>query len=112
MQFYIKLTSAEKLYVSSYVSNNISLPLNSKKIEVPKQKYDHLKEIKLADSKPCNSDLEVDILIGVDFVTHLYEGIQGSIAFLAKVGCVLSGTMRLKIERCQSYLNDYYVTVI
>ena len=45
-------------------------------------------------------------------MTHLYEVIQGPIAFLAKVGCVLSGPMRLKIEQCQSYLNDYYVIVI
>ena len=65
-QFCIKGTSGENLYVSAYVSN-ICLPLNSQKIEVTKQKYDHLKEIKLADSNPYNSDLEVDILIGGDF---------------------------------------------
>ena len=47
--------------------SNIYLLLSSPKIEVAKQKYDHLKEIKLADSKPYNSDLEVDILIGEDF---------------------------------------------
>ena len=56
----------KNLYVSAYVYN-ICSPLNGKQIDVAKQSYDHLKEIKLADSNPYNSDLEVDILISGSF---------------------------------------------
>ena len=94
-QFCIKGTNGENLYASAYVSN-ICLSLNSQKIEVAKQKYDHLKEIKLADSNPYNSDLEVDILIDGDFYWNFIcdsfvRGDSGPIALLTKIGYVLSG---------------------
>ena len=84
MQFFIKGTSGESLYGSTYVSS-ICLPLVSQKTEVVKQMYDNFKEIRLADSNP-NSDLDVDTLIGGDFYwnvacdsfARLYEVIRAN----------------------------------
>lgn len=65
----------------------ICLPLNSHKIEVAKERFDHLKEIKLADSSRCNLDLKVNIT----FIFDLFvRGDSGPIALLTKVGYVLS----------------------
>lgn len=65
----------------------ICLPLNSHKIEVAKERFDHLKEIKLADSSRCNLDLKVNI----NFIFDLFvRGDSGPIALLTKVGYVLS----------------------
>ena len=113
---YIKGTSGENLFVSVYVSN-ICLPLNNKKIEAVKQKYDHLKEIKLAENNPYNLDLEVDILISGDFYWNFIcdsfvRDDLSPIALLTKVGYVLSGPLEEVTNSAHSNLISSHVMKI
>ena len=113
VQFYIEGTNGENLYVSAYV-HNICSPLNGKQIDVAKQSYDHLKEIKLADSNPYNSDLEVDILISGSFYWNFIcdsfvRDNSGPTALLTKVGYVLSGPIEEVTNNVHSNLISSHV---
>ena len=72
-------------------------PITEQPIEIAKSKFSHLQDLNLADSNTNNSNLEIDILIGVD---HFWEFFTGEIkkgppytptAMKSLLGWVLSG---------------------
>lgn len=86
---------SENVYVEAFVSD-ICKPLASQTIELAVENYEHLKNLKLADSNPTNSSLKIDVLIGSDFywdfmTNEVKKGKEGPVAVSSKLGYVLNG---------------------
>ncbi|XP_047142930.1 uncharacterized protein LOC124817160 [Hydra vulgaris] len=77
--------------------SNICAPLNGQYINLAKEKYRHLHNLRLADSNLQNGNLEIDVFIGADYYWLFIENsiIRGNnfdpIAIKSKLGYLLSG---------------------
>ena len=84
--------------VELYVVPLICSPLTGQKIELAQATYEHLIELKLADSSDGKAELKIDVLIGADlywrFMTEkMLSGKSGPVALYTKLGWVISGKM-------------------
>jgi len=86
---------SENIYVEAFVSD-ICKPLAGQTIELAVENYEHLRNLKLADSNPTNSGLKIDVLVGSDFywdflTNEVKRGEEGPVAVNSKLGYVLNG---------------------
>ena len=82
--------------VELYVVPKICSPISCQEIELAQATYEHLVELKLADSTNGSSEIEIDALIGGDsywcFMTgEMKRGRDGPVALKTILGWVLSG---------------------
>ena len=92
------LVSNKFINIEVHVVPFICSPISNQFIELAQVQYEHLIELKLADSTDGESNLKVDILIGGDnywkFVTgKVVRGRSGPVALETIMGWVLSGSM-------------------
>ena len=59
------------VYINAFVVDLICGPLSNQAIDFAQANYSHIKNLPLADSGDGSQDLDIDILIGADFV-HLF----------------------------------------
>ena len=55
-------------YIEVWCGTDNLLPMSDQMIETAKGNYEHLKNLPLADTNVSSGDLEVDILIGANYV--------------------------------------------
>lgn len=98
VEFFMKgLHSDGKILVHAHCVPTICLPLSDQPIKVAKQNYDHIKNLRLADTG--EGDLAVDLLVGSDFYWSTLTGRvlrgdgSGPVALESKVGWILSGSV-------------------
>ena len=82
--------------VELFVVTKICSPISCQEIELAQATYEHLVELKLADSTNGSSESEIDVLIGGDsywcFMTgEMKRGRDGPVALKTILGWVLSG---------------------
>ena len=100
----VKGEKKENILVECFVKD-ICSSLKNHKLNFIQSKFNHLKNIKLADSNPENKDLKVDILIGADFYWDFItnETIRGNdkgpIAIKSKISYILSGPLIEKVDK-------------
>ena len=90
------------VYINAFVVDLICSPLSHQAIDFAQANYSHLRNLPLADSGDGSQDLEIDILIGADFV-HLFmldQVIRGEhpmspVAMSTRFGYVLSGPLQI-----------------
>ena len=107
VRVYLKSIDNEDI-VTYCLVKDICHPLHGQYILHAKQKFKHMKHLKLADSYSNNENLCVDILIGSDFLWNIFEseiirGDQGTpIAMKTKFVYVLRRPMS-KVHNNQSF---------
>ena len=84
--------------IEAFVVPTICTPIGSQEIDTAKEHFTHLTEIELADGDHGNEDLEIDMLIGTDFMRLFFIGEtrqgksgEGPVASCTTLGWVLSG---------------------
>ena len=60
--------------IEAFVAPTICTPIRSQEIDTSKEHFTHLTEIQLADGDHGNEDLEIDMLIGADFMWLFFTG--------------------------------------
>ena len=90
-----KLSSRE---IEVFVVPTICSPIGSQEINTAKNQFAHLQDIELADSNHGNEELQIDLLIGADFMWSFFTGVtkraendEGPVASCTILGWVLSG---------------------
>ena len=90
-----KLSSRE---IEEFVVPTICSPIGSQQINIDKNQFAHLQDIELADSNHRNEELQIDLLIGADFMWSFFTGVtkraenkEGPVASCTILGWVLSG---------------------
>ena len=86
-------------------------------IDLAKDVYPHLRNLPLADIGDGSSDLEIDVMIGADFMhcftlDHIIRGEQplSLVATLTCLGFVLSGPVKIPAQKfCSSNIIDAHV---
>eukprot|EP00794_Sanderia_malayensis_P017865 gene17865-19646_t len=88
--------------ISAFVVKTICSPVSSQAIDVAKNMYSHLKGLIVADSGSGAEDVEIDVLIGADYVytVMLDKVVQGEhsnspVATATRFGYVLNGPVQL-----------------
>ena len=66
-QFSLKYSTEVELYVVPVICS----PICDQKIEVARDTYNHLTNLRLADSSSGESELKIDVLIGADYYWYL-----------------------------------------
>ncbi|XP_014676190.1 PREDICTED: uncharacterized protein LOC106816151 [Priapulus caudatus] len=98
------LTGGKVTRVEAYVVPNIS-HIQNEHIEIVKKDYPHLRNLWFSDVCKEKDELEIDVLIGADYLWCFQSGrtIRGEIgqpvAVETKVGWVLSGPLKGRISR-------------
>ena len=72
------------VFINAYVVDNICSPISNQAIDLVKFKYPHLTYLPLADSGNGNEDLEVEIMVGADYLwnfmlDHVVRGGGGQV---------------------------------
>ncbi|XP_057299421.1 uncharacterized protein LOC130630039 [Hydractinia symbiolongicarpus] len=85
----LKTSDNSEVDISCFVKD-ICAPVSSQNIDVAKQTFSHLRNLRLADNNPNNLTLGIDILIGADFYWSFIEnevvrGEQGPIAIILQI---------------------------
>lgn len=90
-----KLSSRE---IEAFVVPTICSPIGSQEINTAKNQFTHIRDIELADGDHGNKELEIDLLIGADFMWLFFTGAtkrgengEGPVASCTILGWVLSG---------------------
>ena len=90
-----KLSSRE---TEVFVVPTICSPIRSQQINNAKNQCAHLQDIELANSSHRNEELQIDLLIGADFMWSFFTGVtkraennEGPVASCTILGWVLSG---------------------
>ncbi|XP_044164876.1 uncharacterized protein LOC122948842 [Acropora millepora] len=90
-----KLSSRE---IEVFVVPTICSPIGSQQINTAQNQFAHLQDIELADSNHGNEELQIDLLIGADFMWSFFTGVtkraennEGPVASCTILGWVLSG---------------------
>ena len=90
-----KLSSRE---IEVFVVPTICSPIESQEINTAKNQFAHLQDIELADSNHGNEELQIDLLIGANFMWSFFTGVtkraennEGPVASCTILGWVLSG---------------------
>ena len=110
VQFAVKSKNNDfNVYIKALVSD-ICFPVEDQAIEFAQNKYDHLKDLSLADSNPGNLPLDIDILIGSGdywniIKTKQVRGNSGPVALQSTLGYILSGPIEGVTRRNTSHSN-------
>ena len=90
-----KLSSKE---IECFVVPTICAPIGNQEIDTAIKRFAHLRDIELADGVHGNEELEIDLLIGADFMWSFFTGAtkrgengEGPVASCTILGWVLSG---------------------
>ena len=112
----LESTGREKIgMINAYVVDKISDVANEH-LELIKHDYEHLKGIWFSDVSRSEETLEIDILLGTDFLHEFQNGqvVRGRpgepVALKAKFGWVLSGLLRGKISNSTEHTNVNFVS--
>ena len=104
VQLAVKPKYGNNIPINAFVSE-ISYPLHGQHVQYARKKYNHLKNIDLADDHDSKSAVDVDILIGSDqywnFINmqDIKRGKPGEpIAISSKLGYIISGKIDKDIE--------------
>ncbi len=102
VQIAVKGADNLTVFINAYVVDNICSPISNQVIDLAKLKYPHLSDLPLADSGNGNEDLEVEILVGADYLwnfmlDHVVRGepAVGPVATLTRFCYVLSGPVQV-----------------
>ena len=81
--------------------------LQSQNLRLAKEQFNHLSNIKFSDECPRGLEMEVDILIGSDYMWNFLDGQTKpvAVAVLTKLGWVISGPMKLDCKGKLSSIN-------
>ena len=117
VQLAIKGTDNLTIYINAFVVPIICSPLSNQAISVAQDMYPHLRNLPLADWGDGSVDLEVDVMIGADYVhnfllDHVVRGEQpfSPVAILTRFGFVLSGPIQLPgLNTCSSNVTVAHV---
>ena len=82
--------------IEAYGVPKVCGPLTRQNIEFTKKRYTHIESLVLADRNTAGKDLEVNVLIGLDFYHDFFtgnmnKGLEGPVALETSLGWVLSG---------------------
>lgn len=82
--------------IEAYGVPKVCGPLTKQDIEFTKKRYTHIECLGLADRNIAGKDLEVNVLIGLDFYHDFFTGnretgLEGPVALETRLGWVLSG---------------------
>ena len=96
--------------IDCFVVPLICAPVSGQCIDLVKDKYPQLQDIELADDNCKSTNLDVDILIGADFINHFVSSKQrkiegGLVATNTLLGWVLNGGVRNEITQQQQSVN-------
>ena len=87
------LNSGKVLTVEAYVMPEMSC-ISNKHPEVVKHDFPHLQDLWFSDVCQSNNELEVDLLIGADYLWNFQKGRTKPVAVETKLGWVLSGPLK------------------
>ena len=106
-QLILPSTGKESLLIKTYGNDVTSQPTECEKVKVSigsqqintaQNQFAHLQDIELADSNHGNEELQIDLLIGADFMWSFFTGVtkraennEGPVARCTILGWVLSG---------------------
>ena len=100
-----------RVFVNAYEVELICGPIAGQTIEIAQQSYPHLQGLPFADCSYGEEELEVDIMIGVDYYwsivqNHVVRGEpHGPVAVRTRLGYVLSGPVNVPGGSQQSSVN-------
>ena len=102
VQLAIKGADNLTVYINAFVVDTICSPISNQSIDVAKSHYLHLQNLPLADRGDGNESMEIDILVGADYLwnfmlDNVVRGEQGfgPVATLTRFGYVLSGPVHV-----------------
>ena len=110
VQLAVKCADNLTVYINAFVVPLICSPISNQVIDLAKDIYPHLKNLPLADSGDGLTDMEIDVMIGADFMhcftlDHVIRGEQplSPVAILTRFGFVLSGPVQIPAQNvCSS----------
>ena len=85
--------------------------LKTQNVRMAKERFTHLSNIKFSDELPPGSEMEVDILIGADYMWAFMQSqtkrgeFHEPVAVLTKLGWVISGPMKMECKEKLSSIN-------
>jgi hypothetical protein len=98
--------------MEAYVVTDICAPISNQEIDRAKRCYAHLKKIDLADSNHGNEEMEIQLLIGADYMWSFFTGeiARGEqeivpVASKTSLGWVLSGSISTTKKQKLSNVN-------
>ena len=98
--------------MEAYVVSDICAPISNQQIDRAKRCYAHLKKIDLADSNHGNEEMEIQLLIGADYMWSFFTGeiARGEqeivpVASKTSLGWVLSGSISTTKKQKLSNVN-------
>ena len=97
----LPISGGDRIKVEAYVVDEIT-NVKNEHLEVAKLQYGHLKDLWLSDVNKTSRELEVQLLIGADFMWRFQMdsikrgGVDEPVAVETKLGWVLSGPMKCK----------------
>ena len=117
VQLAVKCADNLTVYINAFVVPLICSPLSNQVIDLARDIYPHLRNLPLADSGDGLSDLEIDVMIGADFMhcftlDHVIRGEQplSPVAILTRFGFVLSGPVKIPAQNvCSSNITVAHV---
>ena len=120
VQLAIKGADNLTVYINAFVVPLICSPLSNQVINVAQDMYPHLRNLPLADCGDGSVDLEVDVMIGADYVhnfllDYVVRGEQplSPVAILTRFGFVLSGPVQIPAHNtCSSNVTVAHVLKI
>ena len=98
MQIAVKSLDGMEIYIHAYVVPNIRSPITNQVMSIPVEKYEHLRDLQLADytfGDELNADKPVDLLVSSDtFWLFVEDGIirgngNGPVAMKTKLGWIV-----------------------
>ena len=84
------------VFVEAICVPDICSPLKNQNIDLAVQRYEHLENLELADCSEGSDNLNVDVLIGLDFYFSFVTGVvkkgrEGPVAIESTLGWIISG---------------------
>ena len=84
------------VFVEALCTPVVCSPLTNQRIEFVKENYPHLTGLELADNTDGQSELKIDIFIGMDYYFSFFtgkkrQGISGPVAIESVTGWILGG---------------------
>ena len=113
VSFSVKTTKPSPVSVKAHVSE-ISYPLGGQNLNLAKAKYQHLRDLALADESDGSLPLDIDVLIGSDYYWSFIDGktikrgFPGEpVAISSNLGYIVSGANPDDSYRATSVLNTH-----
>ena len=73
ISFSVKTTTSSAVPFTAHVSE-ITYPLGGQNLKLAKSKYQHLRDLELADESDGSLPLDIDVLIGTDYYWSFIDG--------------------------------------